>query len=150
MLMPNDEYAYGCCGVFCEMCPMGNGKLIQLASDLLKLIEGEYKWAKDTVNFSFDDLHEGLRWLIDSSCPTCFKIENPWCDVMKCEKAKKLRSCLKCEEFLTCSSTAYQRDRYPFVLEHYERVKKVGFKKHLEEERKRARSGVSLNDIRKW
>ena len=148
--MVSKEYKYGVCGVFCEMCPSGTGKIAQLATELLKLIAGSYTWAEDEVDFSFKDLKKGLEWLTKDTCPTCQNIEEPWCDVLKCKKAKKLRSCLLCEDFLECSSTEYQRDRYPFVIESYERVKKIGLEQHLKEEREKAQKGVSLIDIRKW
>ena len=148
--MFKDNYSYGVCGVFCEMCPTGNGKISQLASELLRLIKNSYKWAEDEVNFSFKDVQEGLEWLSKDSCPTCRQIKEPWCDVLKCEKASKLQSCLLCEEFLDCPSTAYHRDRYPFVIENYNRVKEIGLEKHLAEERKKARNGITLIDIRKW
>jgi len=148
--MFKENYSYGVCGVFCEMCPTGNGKISQLASELLKLIKNSYKWAEDKVNFSFKDVQEGLEWLTKDSCPTCRQIKEPWCDVLKCEKARKLQSCLLCEEFLDCPSTAYHRDRYPFVIENYNRVKEIGLEKHLAEERKKAKNGITLIDIRKW
>ena len=148
--MFEENYSYGVCGVFCEMCPTGNGKISQLASELLKLIKNSYKWAEDEVNFSFKDVREGLEWLTKDSCPTCRQIKEPWCEVLKCEKASKLQSCLLCEEFLDCPSTAYHRDRYPFVIENYNRVKEIGLEKHLAEERKKAKNGITLIDIRKW
>ena len=148
--MFKENYSYGVCGVFCEMCPTGNGKISQLASELLRLIKNSYKWAEDEVNFSFKDVREGLEWLTKDSCPTCRQIKEPWCEVLKCEKASKLQSCLLCEEFLDCPSTAYHRDRYPFVIENYNRVKEIGLEKHLEEERKKAKNGITLIDIRKW
>jgi hypothetical protein len=148
--MFKDNYSYGVCGVFCEMCPTGNGKISQLASELLRLIKNSYKWAEDEVNFSFKDMQEGLEWLTKDSYPTCRQIKEPWCDVLKCKKASKLQSCLLCEEFLECPSTAYQRDRYPFVIENYNRVKEIGLEKHLAEERKKAKNGITLIDIRKW
>lgn len=148
--MLKDKYAYGCCGVFCEMCPTGSGKISELATELLRLIKGSYKWAEDSVNFSFEDFKKGLEWLTKDECPTCFKIPDPWCDVLKCEKAKRLQSCLLCEEFLECPSTDYHRDRYPFVIDHYKRVKEIGLEKHLEEERKKVQDGITLVDIRKW
>jgi hypothetical protein len=36
------------------------------------------------------------------------------------------------------------------VLEHYKRVKEIGFEAHLKEERERALAGILLNDIRKY
>jgi hypothetical protein len=38
----------------------------------------------------------------------------------------------------------YQRETYPFVVDHYRRAKEVGFEKHLEEEEERSKAGVSL------
>ena len=148
--MFKDNYSYGVCGVFCEMCPTGNGKISQLASELLRLIKDSYKWTEDEVNFSFKDVQEGLEWLTKDSCLTCRQIKEPWCDVLKCDKASKLQSCLLCEEFLDCPSTAYHRDRYPFVIENYNRVKEIGLEKHLAEERKKAKNEITLIDIRKW
>jgi hypothetical protein len=148
--MSDKQYAYGVCGVFCEMCPTGTGKIAQLAAELLRLVKNSYKWAENEVDFSFEDLTKGLEWLTKDSCPTCQHIQEPWCDVLTCEKAKMLKSCLLCEDYLECPSTDYHRDRYPFVIDNYERVKKVGIKKHLKEERKKAQSGITLNDIRKW
>jgi hypothetical protein len=149
-IMLKDKYSYGCCGVFCEMCPTGNSKISELASELLSQIKGSYKWAEKSVDFNFEDLRKGLEWLTKDECPTCFHIKEPWCDVLKCEKAKKLQSCLLCEEFLDCPSTDYHRDRYPFVIQNYKKVKEEGLEKHLEEERKKAKEGTSLTDIRKW
>jgi transcription elongation factor Elf1 len=132
------------------MCPTGNGKISELSSELLRLIKGSYEWAESSVNFSFEDLRKGLNWLTKAKCPTCFHIEEPWCDVLKCEKAKNLQSCLICDEFLQCPLTKYHRDRYPFVIEHFKRVKEIGLEKHLEEERKKAEKGITLIDIRRW
>lgn len=132
------------------MCPTGNGKIAQLAAEHLKLTKGSYEWAKDTVNFNFEDLRKGLNWLSNAECPTCSNIKKPWCDVRKCEKVKKLQSCLLCDEFLNCPRTTYQRDRYPFVIKHYHRVKEVGLEEHCEEEREKALKGITLIDLRKW
>lgn len=148
--MKKKEYAYGVCGVFCEMCPTGNGQISKLASDLLYLTNDSYEWAEKYVDFKFDDVRKGLKWFEKSKCPTCLRIKEPWCDVLKCEKARKLKSCLLCSDFLVCPSTKYQRERYPFVVRNHRRVKKVGLRRHFEEERKRARKGVSLIDIRKY
>lgn len=150
--MSEGDYVYGVCGVFCEMCPTGNGKISELASKLLHLTQGSYEWAEDSVDFKFEDVRKGLEWFAEAKCPTCLNIKEPWCGVLECEriKTKKLKSCLLCEDFLNCPNTEYHRDRYPIVIEHYDRVKKVGFEQHLKEERKRVQDGVCLIDIRKY
>jgi hypothetical protein len=150
--MVDDEYAYGVCGVFCEMCPTGNGRIAELAEELLHLTEGDYEWARDMVDFDFGEVRKGIGWFAKARCPTCLKIEEPWCRVLKCGKVvrKELRSCLECDEFMTCPNTDYHRDRYPFVIEHHERVKEVGLDRHLEEERARTRKGMCLIDIRRY
>ncbi len=79
--MLKDKFTYGKCGVFCEMCPTETGKIAKSAQELLKLIKGEYSWAEESVNFSFENLRNGLEWLTKEECPTCFKIEDPWCEV---------------------------------------------------------------------
>ncbi|MHA1213732.1 MAG: DUF3795 domain-containing protein [Candidatus Hodarchaeales archaeon] len=148
--MIGEKYNFGRCGVFCEMCPTGNGQIQNLASELLRTIKGSYDWAKDLIDFNFEDLEKGLEWLKEQECPTCKNIKEPWCDVLKCDKIKEVESCLLCDDFLECPKTSYHRDRYPFVISRYHRVKEVGIEKHFEEERKKAKNGVSLIDIRKW
>jgi len=105
LLMLKDKFIYGKCGVFCEMCPTGTGKIAHLAQELLKLTKESYTWAENSVDFNFEDLRKGLEWLTKEQCPTCFNIKEPWCEVLKCEKAKNLQSCLLCEDFLICSRT---------------------------------------------
>lgn len=148
--MKEKGYSYGVCGVFCEMCPTGNKRISKLASELLYLTNDSYEWAEKHVDFKIVDVRKGLKWFEKMKCPTCLKIKKPWCGVLKCEKAKKLKSCLLCSDFLKCPNTKYHRERYPFVIKSYKRVKKVGITQHYKEERNRVKKGVSLIDIRKY
>lgn len=66
------------------------------------------------------------------------------CENRKCAKEKELKSCLLCGDYLMCEKTEYQREWYPFVVDDYQRVKEVGFEKHLEEEEERSKAGVDL------
>jgi len=93
-----------------------------IAGELKRLVDTvRYDWTEDVVkSFSFKEFRKGLEWF------------------------KKLESCLLCGDYLTCEHTEYHRDWYPFVIDNFERVKQVGFKKHLEEEEERARAGVDL------
>jgi hypothetical protein len=144
---------YGVCGVYCGLCPSGKGKIKNLAEELRKYIVDDYQWVESVVKeFDYANFLKGLEWFTNQQCPSCTKIEEPWCDVRKCEKiiTKKIESCLLCEVFLNCPRTDYQRKRYPFVIDHYHRVKMVGFKRYLEEEEERTKNGVSLTDIRAY
>jgi hypothetical protein len=70
-----------------------------------------------------------------------------WVRLAKTENAlleKIFKAVFLCNDYLTCKNTEYQRDVYPFVVDNYNRVKQVGFQKHLEEEDERARAGVDL------
>lgn len=146
------DYRYGRCGVFCEMCAAGNGRVNELAGELKRLTVDFFKdFPKGQGGFDWAEYRKGLEYFHESyGCPTCLEIEEPWCEVMKCEKVEEVESCLLCGEYLDCPRTEYQRERYPFVIEHYKRVREVGFERLLEEERERARSGVLLHDIRKY
>ena len=148
--MSEEPYNFGRCGVFCEMCPTGNGLIKAHADELLRLIKNAYSWAEDNVDFSFHDVREGLKWISGQSCPGCTSITEPWCDVLKCEKFTEMKSCLQCDEIISCSRMSYQRDRYPFVLEHHKFVKENGLQEHFKEERRKSKEGITLIDIRKW
>jgi len=143
----DDKYSYGICGVYCGQCPKGNGRVKVIAGELKRLVDTVgYDWVEFEVkSFKFTDFRRGLEWFAAAKCPTCLKGggRGP-CPNRKCAAEKRLESCLLCGDYLTCEHTAYQRDRYPFVVENYQRVKQVGFQKHLEEEEERARAGVDL------
>lgn len=147
------DFEFGRCGVFCEMCHAGNGRVAELAGELKRLTAGFFEdFSEGHGGFGWADYRKGLDFFAESyGCPTCTKLEGePWCEVLKCDKIREKVSCLLCEEFPECPRTEYQRDRYPFVLEHYERVKEVGFEGHLKEEREKAEAGTLLIDIRKY
>ena len=138
---------YGICGVYCGQCPNGNGRVSMMAQELKRLVDTtRYEWVRDYVkSFSFDEFRKGLEWFSDSQCPMCLRNGgNPQCENRKCATRKSLQSCLQCDEYMTCNSTVYQRETYPFVADNYRRVKEVGLRKHLDEEEERSRAGVSL------
>lgn len=87
---------------------------------------------------------KGLEWFASAQCPMCLNDGGAPCENRKCASAKELKSCLLCDDYLACKHTQYQRDWYPFVIDNYNRVKQVGFQKHLEEEEERARAGIDL------
>ena len=140
----NDQY--GICGVYCGQCPNGNGRVKMMAQELKRLVDTtRYNWLNDVVkSFSFNEFRKGLEWFSNAQCPMCLKGGGAPCENKKCTAKKNLRSCLLCDDYLTCKNTEYQRDFYPFVAENYARVKQVGFKKYVEEEEERANACVDL------
>lgn len=147
-MMPemDDKYSYGICGVYCGQCPNGNGRVKVIAGELKRLVDTVgYDWVESEVkSFKFKEFRRGLEWFAVAQCPTCLKGGGAPCQNRKCAAEKRLESCLLCGDYLTCAHTAYQRDRYPFIVENYQRVKQIGFQMHLEEEAERARAGVDL------
>jgi hypothetical protein len=144
--MNNSNRQYGICGVYCGQCPNGNGRVKMMAMELKRLVDTtRYNWVKEVVkSFNFDDFRKGLEWFSQAQCPMCLNGGGAPCENRKCASSKKLQSCLLCNDYPTCKNTEYQRDVYPFVIDNHNRVKQVGFEKHLEEEEERARAGVDL------
>ena len=95
-------------------------------------------------SFRFKEFRKGLEWFANAQCSMCLNGGGAPCKNRKCASEKKLKSCLLCDDYLTCERTQYQREWYPFVVDNYNRVKQVGFQKHPEEEEERARAGVDL------
>jgi len=145
-MLKKDE-KYGICGVYCGQCPNGNGRVSLMAQELKRLVDTtRYEWLREyEKSFNFDDFRKGLEWFSDSQCPMCLRGGGqPSCENRKCAPAKNLRSCLQCNDYMTCKNTVYQRATYPFVADNHQRVSEVGFEKHLEEEEERSKAGVSL------
>jgi len=141
----NDRY--GICGVYCGQCPNGNGRVSLFAGELKRLVDTvRYDWVRDVVkSFDFAEFRNGLEWFAnDSRCPMCLHGGGAPCENKKCTAQKKLKSCLLCNDYLTCKHTTYQRDYYPFVFDNYNRVNQIGFEKYLEEEEEKTKAGVDL------
>lgn len=149
-----EEKPFGVCGVYCGMCTASTDTISTTAKKLKDLIIEDYIWVEglENLEFQYKELLKGLDWFADQQCSTCMKNVDAWCDVKKCPKIinSEIKSCLLCDEFISCERTSYQRDRYPFVIDYFKRVKKIGFEKHLEEEEKRAQNGIVLQKIRKY
>ena len=144
--MENKNRQYGICRVYCGQCPNGNGRVKMMAKELKRLVDTtRYDWVREVVkSFKFDEFRKGLEWFSDSQCPMCLNGGGAPYENKKCAPKKGLQSCLLCNDYLVCKNTEYQRDVYPFVVDNYNRVKQVGFQKHLEEEEERTKAGVDL------
>ena len=118
-----------------------------IASELKRLVDTvRYDWTEHAVkSFSFKEFRKGLEWFSQAQCPMCLNGgSGAPCKNRKCAPSKGLESCLLCDDYLACKHTEYHREWYPFVVDNYERVRQVGFQKHLEEEEERAKAGASL------
>ena len=138
----------GVCGVYCGQCPNGNGRVQFFAQELKRLVDTvRYDWMNDVVkSFNFSNFRNGIEWFSSHKCPMCpnIRLEEAHCKNKKCAIDKKLENCLLCHEYLTCENTQYHREIYPFVVDHYTRVKEVGLATHLQEEENRAKAGIDL------
>jgi len=144
--MDKKSSSHGICGIYCGQCPKASGRVKTIAGELKRLVDTVgYDWVESTIkSFKFTEFRRGLEWFSQAQCPMCLNGGGAPCENRKCASTKKLDSCLLCGDYLTCKNTVHQRSRYPFVVENYERVKQVGFQKHLEEEEQRAKAGISL------
>jgi hypothetical protein len=143
----------GKCGVYCGQCRAFNSEVADLATTLEKWVKQDYSWIKDVEqSFDYNNFLKGLEWFKDSTCPGCRQVEESWCDVKTCEKIQKNENdnCLLCKEFLKCPLADYQRNRYSYLFEHIEYIKKESFEKYLEREEKASKNGVRIQDIRDY
>jgi hypothetical protein len=144
--MVEENRRYGICGVYCGQCPNGNGRVKAIAGELKRLVDTvRYDWMDEAIKaFKFQEFRKGLEWFASAQCPMCLNSGGAPCGNRKCAQKKGFKSCLLCDEYMSCKNTEYHREWYPFVVDNYKRVKEVGFEKHLEEEEERSRAGVSL------
>ena len=143
----NAEYCYGICGVFCEQCKKGNGRVKDVAETLDKLTEGIEGF--HNLDFDPDEYRKALHWMQTGyTCPTCMQRDYV-CEVRKCSEEKGVESCLLCSEYLGCKHTEHMRTLFPVLETHYRRVKEVGINRHFDEEREKARDGLLLDHLRK-
>lgn len=139
--------AFGVFGVYCWQCSDGNVRVKFMTGELKRLIDTiGYKWLEDVVpTFTFTEFRKGLEWFAAHQCLSYHNIKQPNCRNIPCVKEHNLESCLLCDDYLTCEHTTYLRDRYPFVIDNYQRVQQVGFPQHLDEKEERARSSATLH-----
>ena len=143
----------GKCGVYCGQCRSFNSEVSQIASKFQKWVLQDFSWLKEAEqSFDYDNFIKGLDWFKEANCLGCRAVQESWCDVKKCEKIQneEIDNCLLCEEFSKCPFTDYQRNRYSYLFEHIEFIKREGFDKFLEEEEKKAEEGRRIQDIRDY
>jgi transcription elongation factor Elf1 len=143
----------GRCGIYCGQCRAYTEEVVNAAKQFKQWVEQDYSWLKDAEeSFDYENFLKGMEWFINSKCPGCRESSEAWCEVKKCEKIQKnmVDNCLICEVFSECSHTEYQRKRYSYLFDHIEFIKKYGFNKYLDEEEKKAKEGIRIQDIREY
>ena len=143
----------GRCGVYCGQCRAFTGEMADLSTKFKQWVVQDYSWLKDAEDsFDYDNFIQGLEWFTNSMCPGCRNSTEGWCEVKKCEKIKQdtTDNCLICDEFANCPYTEYQRNRYSYLFDHIKFIKKEGMGKFLEEEERKAKEGVRIQEIRDY
>lgn len=140
------------CGIFCGQCSAFHGKVADLAKQLYHEIETDYSWAKESSEFNYNELLKGLAWMKEQRCPGCRQVSESWCDVKNCSKIQnnEIDNCLICEDFLSCSKTEYQRNRYSYLIKDYNSLKKISIKEYLKLQDEKEKKGIRIQDIRDY
>jgi len=136
----NEDVIIGRCGVCCDHCAMGNGRIPGMAGELKRFIDayGYDEWIRDFVqDFNFDDLIAGLAWFCDSGCINCLKGGGmPGCEVRSCCLDRTHENCYFCEDFSECDKLGYQKDTYQIETEH-EKIGEMGYVDWIKEQAKK-------------
>ncbi len=143
----------GRCGVYCGQCGAFNAEVEDLATKFKKWVIQDYSLLKDAEDsFDYDNFIRGLDWFKNSTCSGCRELTESWCEVRKCDKIQQntIDNCLICDDFANCQHTDYQRNRYSYLLNSIDFIKKEGFDKFLEEEERNAKEGVRIQEIRDY
>ncbi len=141
------------CGIYCGQCRSYTEEVVDIARKFKDWVETDYSWLKEAEeSFNYDNFLKGLDWFVNSTCLGCRNATENWCEVKKCEKIQKdiVDNCLACDEFTTCRYTDYQRNRYSYLFKHVEFIKKNGMDEFLQEEEKKAKEGIRIQDIRDY
>ncbi|MFW9852195.1 MAG: DUF3795 domain-containing protein [Candidatus Thorarchaeota archaeon] len=147
------NHKLGRCGVYCGQCRAFTSEMASFATKFEEWVAKDYSWVKEVEDsFDYDNFIKGLEWFKNSTCLGCRDSTEEWCEVKKCEKIKQntIDNCLICDDFRDCKFTDYQRNRYSYLFEHIEFIKKEGFESFLEEEERKAEEGVRIQEIRDY
>jgi hypothetical protein len=124
-----------------------------MASTFMDYVLEDFQWLRGTEDtFDYDNFIKGLEWFKESTCPGCRDVSESWCDVKKCEKIENntIDNCLICEGFSECPLTDYQRNRYSYLFEYIEFIKREGLEELLVREENKAKDGVCIQEIRDY
>jgi hypothetical protein len=115
----------------------------KMAKELKRFVQA-YKYgewiAYITREFEFENFMKGLKWFANSGCIGCLQGGGmPKCEVRSCCKAKGLKNCYFCKDFLICEKLAYQRETYS-IDENFARIKQIGYEGWLKEQEEKLKA----------
>jgi len=139
------------CGLYCGLCAQRN-RLPKQAKQLQQTLHEEgfddfYQYIPE-MKEHFPPFWNFLQKLatFDCSCRTG-KGGPPDCKIRQCATQKKIEVCPQCSEY-PCHHIQAFAERYPTLIQDGKRLKKIGLKKWVDEQEKRARRGFSYADLR--
>jgi hypothetical protein len=114
-----------------------------MAKELKRFVQA-YKYgewiAYITREFEFENFMKGLNWFANSGCIGCLQGGGmPNCEARSCCKAKGLKNCYFCKDFLECEKLAYQRETYR-IDENSARIKQIGYEGWLKEQEEKLKA----------
>jgi len=115
----------------------------KMAKELKRFVQA-YKYgewiAYISREFEFENFMKGLNWFADSGCIGCLQGGGmPTCEVRNCCKAKDLKNCYLCRDFLECEKLTYQRETYR-IDENFTRIKQIGYENWLKEQEEKLKA----------
>ena len=141
----------GCCGIYCGACFAYRGTIRQKAVELREILNEEkfrkivtaLGWMGDYSEFS-----KFLSHLKSLKCEGCGAGGgNPWCSIRKCCQKKGFTSCAECNE-LPCEKLEWITKRYSkWNLKNLEKVKEIGIKKWLKEQKENVETGFTTGEV---
>lgn len=137
------------CGLHCGLCAHRN-RIPQQAHQLQKSLheEGMDNWYKYTeMKDTFPTFWQLLQNLTELDCTCRTGGGPPDCEIRQCAKQKNIDICTQCEEY-PCKLIQNLAEHYPTIIQDGRRLQKIGLKKWVKEQEKRAKRGVVYADIR--
>ena len=106
----------GYCGINCDECGVGSGKLAEAAENLESLyvkdnVEKWYDKGPKGPEFDFTELKKAITWFKERKpCVGCKQGGGALdCKIRKCAEIKGVEVCAKCPELNGCEHMAFMR-----------------------------------------
>ncbi|MCX7703526.1 MAG: DUF3795 domain-containing protein [Planctomycetota bacterium] len=137
------------CGLYCDLCAQ-RARIPYQAKALKETMvkEGYDSWGEGIKGFS--SFWEFLSGICDPDkcCAGCRQGGgHPFCPVRKCASERQLEVCVFCDEY-PCKKILHIAAGYPMLIADGQRLKEIGIKRWITEQKERVNTGFSYSDIR--